>query len=352
MQRLYTIPSILLACALGASAPAQAGPKYAYTVVPLAESDSIATAINNAGDVVGQMPWGVGFLYSNGVLTNLGTIAGDTGTRAWGINNHKQVVGNSYGNLATSHGFVYSNGAMHDIGSLAGGPTFAYDINDAGDIVGESILPWPQFQFAILYRDGVMRNLNCLPGSDRSQAAAINNKGQIAGTSGVGPAQGPNGNQTHAVIWEYGVIKDLGTLGGLNSVAEDINERGEVAGSSTIAGDVPFQGVWHAFIWSNGKMRDLGAPPGGDQVMALAINLPGDVVGYYNRSGGQRAFLYRHNQKMGDLTELVDPAQGWTITIAYDVNDAGQIVGQGCNQSSNTCMAVRLDPVPKEPGED
>jgi uncharacterized membrane protein len=38
----------------------------------------------------------------------------------------------------------------------------------------------------------------------------------------------------HAVLWQNGTIKDLGTLGGPDSVAWQINERGEIAGQSYI----------------------------------------------------------------------------------------------------------------------
>src|SRR5207247_402360 len=50
------------------------------------------------------------------------------------------------------------------------------------------------------------------------RAAGVNSRGQVAGTS-----------LSHAVIWEDGGMRDLGTLGGCCSFARDITERGQVA---------------------------------------------------------------------------------------------------------------------------
>lgn len=316
-------------------------------MVPLgAGGATYARAVNEAGEVVGIASSGHAFLYSKGVLTDLGTLPGENSSLALGINNRAQVVGVSFTTpiSSTEQAFVYSGGVLRDIGSLAGGQTAAYGINDAGAIVGQSLLQ-EHFPFAFLYKNGIMQNLSSLPGSDRSSAAAINNAGQIAGTSGVGPSQGPNGNQSHAVLWENGRILDLGTLGGLNSYGTAINERGQVAGYSSLAGGDGQDADYRAFIWWKGKMRQLDAPPNGRQVQPNGMNNHGHIVGTHQRQGAQRAFVYGMHGKMRDLTDLVGPAQTWTITAAYDINDAGQIVGEACDASFSYCTAVRLDPV-------
>src|SRR4051794_18836127 len=72
---------------------------------------SFAEALNNAGQVTGSSITSTGgsqaFLYSNGQMTDLGTLAGGRGV---GLNNAGQVTGDfrSTSNGAT-HAFLYSN---------------------------------------------------------------------------------------------------------------------------------------------------------------------------------------------------------------------------------------------------
>lgn len=121
-----------------------------------------------------------------------------------------------------------------------------------------------------------------------------------------------------------------------------------MVGHSTLAGGNGQDADYRGFIWWKGKMRELGTPPNGRQVQPLGMNNHADIVGIYQKGPAQRAFvLYGARGGMRDLTALVDPAQGWTITAAYDINDAGQIAGEACNRSFSYCTAVRLDPVQK-----
>jgi len=80
---------------------------------------------------------------------------------------------------------------------------------------------------------------------------------------------------------------DLGTLGGTYSVANAINERGQVVGISGTAA-----GRFHAFMWQDGVMTDLGTL-GGPDSHASAINERGQVIGAaYNASAQEHAFLW------------------------------------------------------------
>src|SRR4051794_8835410 len=82
-------------------------------------------------------------------------------------------------------------------------------------------------------------------GSGSSEAAGINNIGQVAGQS-----------NDRAFLYSGGQILDLGTLGGSRSRGQAVNDRGQVTGwAATTSGTNP---QIHAFLYSNGLMMDLG----------------------------------------------------------------------------------------------
>ena len=155
---------------------------------------------------------------------------------------------------------------------------------------------------------------------------AINDAGQVAGT--LNPGQDPQVAPPRAMLYTPGVgTQDLGTLGGILSVAYALNEHGQVAGYSTTA-----TGAVHAFLWTPGAgMRDLGVLDGGTSSRARGINDRGDVVGQSTlpRTGAREpethAFLWTPAGGMQDLGAL---GSGLTSSVAYDINNVGQVVGR------------------------
>jgi probable HAF family extracellular repeat protein len=120
-------------------------------------------------------------------------------------------------------------------------------------------------------------------------------------------------------------LVNLGSIGGPEGWAVDVNSRGEVVGQAQIR-----SGEYHAFLWRSGKMIDLGVLPGYPQSIASGINNRGEIVGQC--SGDETG--YRDNMcafiwKNGQMSAVGGRQQP---SSAYDINELGQIVGQRWTQ--------------------
>ncbi len=132
---------------------------------------------------------------------------------------------------------------------------------------------------------------------------------------------GPHTDVAAAVQWVVAET-DLGTLGGLESYASDINDRGLVVGRSQDAA-----GVVRAFVWTADQgMRDIGTL-GGRFSLATGVSNAGHVVGSSETAAGENhAFIWTQASGMQDLGTL-----GGTSSAAYDVNSLGEVIGEARN---------------------
>jgi probable HAF family extracellular repeat protein len=155
-------------------------------------------------------------------------------------------------------------------------------------------------------------------GGINSQATAINNRGQVVGFSTL---QGEA--ITRAFLWEDGVITDLGSLGGTFSKANAINNRGQVVGASEITANA----ARHAVLFDRHGITDLGAFPGSLVGAAFGINNRGDIFGGSTTEGSSRSGPFHAAQfKDGGGTDL--GTLGGPTSFAAGVNNHGQAVGK------------------------
>ncbi|HEY6249848.1 MAG TPA: hypothetical protein VI685_07785 [Candidatus Angelobacter sp.] len=242
-------------------------------------------------------------------LTDLGTLRPGS-ARVHDINSQGQVVGASgHPHGSDTHAFLWTKkGGMHDLGFLPGGDySVALAINDAGQVVGTSNSKDGMHGFLWTSANGLTQ-LATLSGADASSAYAINQSGQIVGASG-----------SHAALWKGSTVKDLGTLGGAWSEAHGVNNSGQVVGvAETPSGP-------HAFLWADGAgMKDLGALQGDSSSRANHISDHGDVAGASEGFEGVRAFMWTSTGGM----QMLSPLQAGTYSEAFGMNNLGQVVGQ------------------------
>jgi probable HAF family extracellular repeat protein len=355
LVQLLSIGSLALSVALVSSA--QASPIYSLTDLgTLGGQFSVATAINDAGQVVGVSQTGNGeahatlFNTSGGANRDLGTLGGHA-SDATAINNAGQVVGAADTAAGKERATLFntSGGANRDLGTLGGGTSEATSISDAGQIVGAADTATGQ-RHATLFNtgSGTNRDLGTL-GGNASIATSINNAGEIVGSADTAAGR------PHATLFTTtgGANRDLGTLGGEFSIADSINGKGQAVGIAQVAG-----GGGHAALFStsggaNHKLDTLGSTLE-NFARATAINDVGQIVGggATGRTLSENfAFLFQSGSffDLNDLIDSADPLFGNVLLVtATDINNRGQIVGYGSYVENGTfgrARAFLLTPV-------
>ncbi|HEU5218482.1 MAG TPA: hypothetical protein VFU23_07475, partial [Gemmatimonadales bacterium] len=237
-------------------------------------------------------------------------------------------------------GFVWQNGVMSELPTLGGTNGFAAGVNARGQVVGWAETPVHDptcdptssqvLQFrAVLWEPGkgTKQELPPFPGDSTSSATAINERGQVVGISGECDVAVGRRSATRAVLWDHGTVEELPNLGGAFwHTPMAINDRGDVVGfSNPPLGDIDGDSL-RAFLWTRAAgITDLGKLDADATSQALSINAQGQIVGV-SCGAVCTAMLWRD----GRMLVLKDLVPGFTghLWSARSINDAGQITGR------------------------
>jgi len=235
---------------------------------------TMASAVANNGDAVGSMDDG----HSNGLAVmwsprptlhqiELGVLWSDPSfsdsgfSDAAAINNASHVTGSSSAGEGTdpetarsfgTHAFLFRNGKMQDLGALALSGTSA-DVSQGTGI----------------------NNLDEVVGSSTTAIPAVDPQGKPCADCGVA---------SHAFLWRAGKMQDLGDLAaipGWDSMADSINDSGEIVGWSD--SNVNGSSTHRAFLYTGGQMLNLqfyvnNRDPNVRLTEAIGINCQGSIV--------------------------------------------------------------------------
>jgi probable HAF family extracellular repeat protein len=297
------------------------------------------------------------FRWQNGVATQLDALPGFNSSFPFWVSDNGLVAGVSEngtdpltGSPAWEAILWGKDSSIHDLGTLGGNSSSANTVNSHGEVAGEALNTISDPYASIFLMPGAtqthafrwtesqgLQDLGTLGGPD-SAAFLMNERGQIAGWSFTSAnVNSWTGLPTlDPFLWENGTMVDLGTLGGTLGETFAMNRYGQVAGFSDMAGDFSC----HPFFWDKkGGIQDLGTL-GGDSGLAYFVSNTGDVLGAANLPGAVgcdaggvpgHAFLWRN----GVMTDL-GTAAGDTCSGAIGMNARGQIIGGGddCNGGS------------------
>jgi probable HAF family extracellular repeat protein len=384
--------SLLLTAAATLPAGARGPEPTEYVITELGSlggTDAAATSIDNRGLVAGYSRLSGdavmhATVWSNGSPIDLGTLGGPGTNSAvlWpNYNNRGIVVGvaetdeldprgelwscSAFFPSATGHvcrGFVWERGEMRALPTHGGTHGFAVTANNRGQVVGwaETAAADPTCNgrgqvlgfIGALWdtrRGDRIHELPPLPGDTASSSTAINDRGQVAGISGICDQAVGRFSARHMALWKKGVPTEIESFGAEAwNTPMAINSKGVVVGFANAAGTVGGAFNELPFRWTRkGGIQDLGTLAGHTRGQALGINNRGQVVGLSRRAdgGGSTAVIWQ-NGEVADLNSLA-PGYDGHLLFANDINNRGVVTGKAISAETGEAVAFVATPVEK-----
>ena len=365
----------------------------AYTFSMVGEHVIILASPDGEGEDTVMVVEQTGGQISGYCIKDLGTFYDNNDTiQAWGINNQGQVVGSVYNETRGSDAFIWQEGVtLQELADKLPDYLFydARSINDSGQVVGSawnpSYMPYKPRAAYIWQESEGMTNLGAL-GNMGAVAYDINNAGQVVGMSALSYSG-------HSFIWQNGIMTDMGNIGlsssHYSSLAYNINNLGQAVGQSHFTKADGYRStVLHACLWEDGATEAIDLTPSiGEDVYTTAFDINdngliiGQIKGYSSDldtmhiwpggtslgKGGKLCAINNHNQIIGEyygnegypflyedgtFYNLYDHIAGGDEWISFgvkDINDNGQIAGSAVfAASSHRHHAMVLTPIDED----
>jgi probable HAF family extracellular repeat protein len=248
-------------------------------------------------------------------LADLGTLSGNSVSKAYSLNNGGEAAGTSSSPTAAI-AVMFSGGKTTSISTLGSDVSVATAMSGSAEIAGYNIFysnPNSEFQ-AFLYSNGSMKNISSASLFPAGSAAwGVNNSAQMVGAGYL------SSSNFHAFLYSGGKMVDLGPKGAYQASAVAINNAGQIVGGYYLA-----SGKAGEFLYFNGKVTTLPVPSGSSAVSAFAINDNGEIAGAIYPSSGAPAHAASYSN--GVWTDL-GAITGALASTAKAVNISGHVVG-------------------------
>ena len=329
---------------------AHAGPTI-HEILPIGETTSTkAYGINDAGVVCGKSYTtdddDIALLWDqSGGSTALVPLVQSAESVAWDVNDSGQASGVSRTAEGSRRAVRWNDpSTIVDIGTLPnpvtgvyGNESDGYGINSGGTVVGWADIPNEAGDFtafhAFLFNGATTQDLGTLntTGSDYQYGYSIAyNSNDLGETVGL----------AHDDSWDYKpFIYD--STNGMQALPVDptyadgewyaavINDNGWIGGSVIASSTETFPYYWPN---RNSLPVKIAMPADFPNGEIYGINNDGQMVGIMwnnEQPAVEHGFIFDPVFGVRDLNDLVEPASGWQIAFAREINNSGQIARTG-----------------------
>jgi probable HAF family extracellular repeat protein len=240
-------------------------------------------------------------------------------TRAFDINDAGTVIGVFRLPGQPNHAFMLRNGKFTELAAPDSDAGFraARGTNDRGDVVGAFTLNVDDSQHGFLLNERTKFRLD-FPGAAVTDAFGINNRGSIVGRfvddTGV----------IHGWLRRSSTYRQIDVPGALDTVPFGVNDREQVVGGWDTD---PNAVVFHGFLLERGKVINYDVPVEiGNATQLNRISDLGDIVGLFQDNSATFHGFVLQGGLGGRFVQIDYP--GATQTHVWGINNSGQMVGK------------------------